>query len=62
MAAKRELNEILDEATSLHEAGHAVMTLLTATTLGYVELKHPSEDGRGQSKLPKATAHAVPDL
>ena len=57
MAAKRELNEILDEANSLHEAGYAIMTLLTGTTLGYIELKHPSEDGWGQGR----TARAVPD-
>jgi hypothetical protein len=35
----------LDELNAIHEAGHAVVALLLGTTLCYVQLNHPSQDG-----------------
>jgi hypothetical protein len=35
--------ERLDRLNAVHEAGHAVMTLLTGTPLGFVRLGHPDD-------------------
>jgi hypothetical protein len=49
--------ELLDELNAFHEAGHAVMTLLMAVPLGYVQLMtHPSQDGNGFGRTARRKA------
>jgi len=42
--SKERIYELLDEINAIHEAGHAVVTILVGVSLGCVELVHPSQD------------------
>lgn len=52
-----EFYELLDEYNAIHEAGHAVMTLLLGVSLGYVQLMtHPREDENGFGRTARREA------
>lgn len=56
-----EFDDALDKVNAIHEAGHAIMTLLTGEALGFMELKHPSEDGWGQGRSARRGPALTPE-